>query len=149
MALTTVQSTSWHKYLLNFTFDVGIERSIPVSNVRYHYRMFDTGIERSIPVSNVRHRYRTFDNVRYWNRTFDIPMTRGLGMRSIPMTNIVSWTRSFLKITSGNVEKRFQNPENLKIFRKRSNASKCFRMRPNASQWVRMDPKASKNSRKP
>ncbi len=50
---------------------------------------------------------------------------------------------------SGNVEKRFKNPKNLKIFRKRPNASNCFRMHPNASQWVRMDPKASKSSRKP
>ena len=48
----------------------------------------------------------------------------------------------------GNVEKRLKNPKNLKIVRRRPNASNCFRMRPNASQWVRMDPKASKNSRK-
>ena len=30
------------------TFDTGIERLIPVSNVRYRYRTFDTGIERWI-----------------------------------------------------------------------------------------------------
>ena len=57
--------------------------------------------------------------------------------------------KSFVKITSGNVEKRLKNPKNLKNFRKRPNASNCFRMHPNASQWVRMEPKASKCSRKP
>ena len=62
---------------------------------------------------------------------------------------IVPWKKSFVKITSGNVEKRLTNPKNLKNFRKRPNASNCFRMHPNASQWVRMDPKASKSSRKP
>ena len=35
--------------------DTGIERSIPVLNVRYRYRTFDTGIEPSIHVSNVRY----------------------------------------------------------------------------------------------
>ena len=65
------------------------------------------------------------------------------------LLNIVPLKRSFVKITSGNVEKRLKNPKNLKNFRKRPNASNCFRMHPNASQWVRMDPKASKSSRKP
>ena len=65
------------------------------------------------------------------------------------MLVIVPWKKSFVKITSGNVEKRLKNPKNLKDFRKRPNASNCFRMHPNASQWVRMDPKASKSSRKP
>ena len=57
--------------------------------------------------------------------------------------------KSFVKITSGNVEKRLKNLKNLKKIRKRPNASNCFQMHPNASQWVRMDPKASKSSRKP
>ena len=63
--------------------------------------------------------------------------------------DIVPWKKSFVTITSGNVEKRLKNPKNLKIFWKRPNASNCFRMHPNASQWVRMDPQASKSLRKP
>ena len=62
--------------------------------------------------------------------------------------NIMPWKKSFVKNTSGKVEKQLKNSKNLKNFRKRPNASNCFRMHPNASQWVRMDPKASKSSRK-
>ena len=64
----------------------------------------------------------------------------------------------FLKITSGNIEKRFKIQKKNNFFPKRPNASKCFQMLPNASkcipmgpngsEWVRTRQKTSKNLRK-
>ena len=87
------------------TFDIGIERSILVSIVRYRYRTFDTGMQHSISVSNVRYQCQMFDtgikrsilvcNIRYRYRTFDTGIERTIPVkkRHLPKEPTISKNR--------------------------------------------------------
>ena len=94
---------------------------------------------------------KTYFWVSFWS-VLNFWKNHGLGWFWLSQVErIVPWKKSFVKITSGNVEKRFKNPKNLKIFENVQTlpiASECIRMHPNGSEWIRKPRKARENLKK-